>query len=104
MRSCTTSNHQAGAKGTVYSIVVVADAREIRPEAGKARSMDVGTRVDEVGTLIRDGGAFYLRRDLGGRFELELHRTPVDLVEKRVRLVGTVVGPDLVNADGVSPA
>jgi hypothetical protein len=66
--------------------------------------MAVGTRIDEVGTLIRDGGAFYLRRDLGGRYALELHRTPVDLVEKRVRLVGTVVGPDLVNADGVAPA
>lgn len=64
----------------------------------------VGTRVDELGTLIREGGAFYLRRDLGGRYELELHRTPVDLVEKRVRLVGTLVGPDLVNADGVAPA
>ncbi|MEA1085254.1 MAG: hypothetical protein EOP65_00290 [Sphingomonas sp.] len=64
----------------------------------------IGTRVDETGTLIRDGGAFYLRRDSGGRFELELHRTPVDLVEKRVRLVGTLVGPDLVNADGVAPA
>ncbi|AIT07661.1 MULTISPECIES: DUF5818 domain-containing protein [Sphingomonas] len=63
----------------------------------------IGTRVDETGTLIRDGGAFYLRRDSGGRFELELHRTPVDLVEKRVRLVGTLVGPDLVNADGVAP-
>ena len=63
----------------------------------------IGTRVDETGTLIRDGGAFYLRRDSGGRLELELHRTPVDLVEKRVRLVGTLVGPDLVNADGVAP-
>ena len=63
----------------------------------------IGTRVDETGTLIRDGGAFYLRRDSGGRFELELHRTPVDLVEKRVRLVGTLIGPDLVNADGVAP-
>ncbi|MBD8618391.1 hypothetical protein C8J45_101280 [Sphingomonas sp. PP-CE-3G-477] len=66
--------------------------------------MDVGTRINEVGLLVRDGGAFYLRRDAGGRFELELHRTPVDLVEKRVRLIGTLVGPDLVNADGVSPA
>ncbi|EZP55817.1 MULTISPECIES: DUF5818 domain-containing protein [Sphingomonas] len=64
----------------------------------------IGTRVDETGTLIRDGGAFYLRRDAGGRWELELHRTPVDLVEKRVRLVGTLVGPQLVNADGVAPA
>jgi hypothetical protein len=64
----------------------------------------VGTRVDELGTLIRDGGAFYLRRDLGGRYQLQLHRTPVDLVEKRVRLIGTLVGVDLVSADGVGPA
>jgi hypothetical protein len=64
----------------------------------------IGTRIDETGTLIRDGGAFYLRRDLGGRYELELHPTPVDLVEKRVRLVGTLVGPSLVNAEGVAPA
>ena len=64
----------------------------------------IGTRIDEAGTLIRDGGGFYLRRDLGGRYALELSRTPVDLVEKRVRLVGTLVGPDLVNADGVAPA
>lgn len=63
----------------------------------------IGARVDETGTLIRDGGAFYLRRDMGGRYQLELHRTPVDVVEKRVRLVGTLVGPDLVNADGVAP-
>ncbi|MEG3174361.1 DUF5818 domain-containing protein [Sphingomonas sp. ZB1N12] len=64
----------------------------------------IGTRINEIGTLIRDGGAFYLCRDVGGRYELELHRTPVDLVEKRVRLIGTFVGPDLVNADGVAPA
>nr|WP_302675881.1 DUF5818 domain-containing protein [Sphingomonas faeni] len=54
--------------------------------------------------MIRDGGTFYLRRDVGGRYELELHFTPVDLVEKRVRVIGTLVGPDLVNADGVAPA
>lgn len=69
-----------------------------------AGMLGVGAKIDETGTLIREGGAFYLRRDLGGRYELELHRTPVDLVEKRVRLVGTLVGPALVNADGVAPA
>ena len=63
----------------------------------------IGTRIEETGTLIRDGGAFYLRRDLGGRYQLELHRTPVDLVEKRVRLTGTLIGQDLVSADGVAP-
>jgi hypothetical protein len=64
----------------------------------------IGTRVDETGTLMPNGNAFYLRRDLGGLYELELQRTPVDLVEKRVRLVGTRVGPALVNAEGVAPA
>lgn len=64
----------------------------------------IGTRIDETGTLVRDGGAFYLRRDLGGRYELELQRTPVDLVEKRVRLVGTLVASAIVAADGVAPA
>ncbi len=64
----------------------------------------IGARIDETGTLVRDGGAFYLRRDLGGRYELELRRTPVDLIEKRVRLIGTLIGPDLVNADGVASA
>jgi len=64
----------------------------------------IGSRVDEIGTLIGDGAAFYLRRDRGGRYALELHRTPVDLIEKRVRLVGTLVGPNIVNAHGVTPA
>ncbi|PTW43476.1 hypothetical protein C8J25_12133 [Sphingomonas faeni] len=64
----------------------------------------IGTRIKEIGTLVRYGGAFYLRRDVGGRYELELHRTPLDLVEKRVRLIGTLVGSDLVNANGVAPA
>ncbi|KQN01510.1 MULTISPECIES: DUF5818 domain-containing protein [Sphingomonas] len=63
----------------------------------------IGTVIDETGMLLRDGGAFYLRRDSGGRYQLELHRVPVDLVEKRVRVRGTLVGTDLVNADGVAP-
>jgi hypothetical protein len=65
---------------------------------------DEGVQIDETGILVRDGGAFFLRRDAGGRYQLELPRTPVDLVEKRVRLVGTLVAPDLVSADGVAPA
>ena len=63
----------------------------------------IGMRIDEIGTLLRDGGSFHLRRDLGGRYLLELQRSPVDLDDKRVRVVGTLVGPDLVSADGVAP-
>lgn len=62
----------------------------------------IGSKVDETGTLVRDGGAFVLRRDAGGRYELELHRTPVDLIEKRVRVRGTLVGAALVSVDGVA--
>jgi hypothetical protein len=63
----------------------------------------IGTRADETGTLLRDAGGFQLRRDLGGRWKLDLHRVPVDHIEKRVRITGTIVGDDLVDVDGVSP-
>ena len=61
----------------------------------------IGSRIDETGTLLRDGGGFALRRDAGGRYQLDLHRVPVDDVEKRVRIVGTLVSETLVDVDGV---
>jgi hypothetical protein len=54
--------------------------------------------------LLREEGGFVLQRDLGGRYKLELHRTPVDLVEKHVRVIGVLIGPDHLDADGVQPA
>ncbi len=48
----------------------------------------IGPSIEETGMLIRDGGGFALKRDNGGRYRLELHRTPVDHVEKRVRVTG----------------
>ena len=59
----------------------------------------VGTRIDEMGTLLREGAAFVLRRDLGGRWIIDLHRVPVDHLEKRVRITGTIVGDGLVDVD-----
>lgn len=64
----------------------------------------IGSHIDETGTLIRDQGGFALRRDAGGSFRLDLHRVPVDHVEKRVRVSGVVIGDGLVEADGVAPA
>ena len=64
--------------------------------------MQIGQRIEETGLLLRDGGSFYLRRDVGGRFMLDLRRTPIDEVEKRVKLIGTYVGSDLIDVDGVS--
>ena len=64
----------------------------------------VGTRIEETGTLLRGGGGFALRRDLGGRWMLDLHRVPVDHVEKRVRISGVVVAEGLIDVDGVAEA
>lgn len=63
----------------------------------------IGTRIEETGTLLRDAGGFSLRRDLGGRWKLDLHRVPVDHIEKRVRITGVVVGEELVDVEGVAP-
>jgi hypothetical protein len=54
--------------------------------------------------LLRDGGGFVLKRDQGGLYRLDLHRTPVDLVEKRVRVIGMEIGPEHIDVDGVQPA
>ena len=64
----------------------------------------IGERIEETGTLVRDGGAFVLRRDLGGRYSLELQRVPFDHVEKRVRVTGVIIGDDLVSVEGVTAA
>ena len=64
--------------------------------------MQIGTRIDEVGQLLREGSGFVLRCDTGGRFQLDLRRTPIDEVHKRVRVIGTFVGDELIDVDGVS--
>jgi hypothetical protein len=64
--------------------------------------MTPGAPIDETGMLTRDGGAFWLRRDAGGRYRLDLRRTPVDEVEKRVRVIGVYIGDDAVDVDGVA--
>lgn len=60
--------------------------------------------IDETGTLVRQGGAFVLQRDRGGRYVLELQRVPVDHVEKRVRVRGILAADDRVVVEGVSAA
>lgn len=58
--------------------------------------------VNETGRLIRDAGGFFLQRDTGGVWRLVLHRVPVDLVEKRVRVRGILSADDVVEADGIA--
>ena len=65
------------------------------------RMSTIGSRVDEIETLIHDGGGFALRRDIGGRWKLDLHRVPVDHVEKRVRISGIIVAEGLIDVDAL---
>lgn len=62
----------------------------------------IGTRINEAGMLLREGASFVLRRDMGGRWLLDMHRVPVDHVEKRVRVTGVIVAEGLVDVDGVT--
>ncbi len=63
----------------------------------------IGTRVEETGTLIRDGDAHVLRRDTGGRWTLDLHRVNTDLIDKRVRIMGVIVEEGLVDVIDIEP-
>nr|WP_231639526.1 DUF5818 domain-containing protein [Sphingomonas profundi] len=54
--------------------------------------------------LLRVGGGFALRRDAGGLWRLDLHRTPVDLVGKRVRVIGLRADAERVDVEGVQAA
>lgn len=53
------------------------------------------------GLLQRDAGGFLLQCDDGHRYRLELLRTPVDEVEKRVVVTGRVINSALLEADGI---
>ncbi|NRD88658.1 hypothetical protein C8024_03015 [Sphingopyxis sp. BSNA05] len=61
---------------------------------------DLGASV-YAGLLQRDASGFLLQCDDGQRYRLELLRTPVDEVEKRVAVTGRVIDGALLEADGI---
>ncbi|MET0365904.1 MAG: DUF5818 domain-containing protein [Sphingobium sp.] len=65
--------------------------------------MGTCTPITVSGLLVRDGGGFALRRDGGGQLRLDLPRTPVDQVEKRVQITGTYVADDLIEVEAILP-
>lgn len=54
-----------------------------------------------AGLLRRDATGFLLQCDDGKRYRLELLRTPIDEVEKRVVVTGRVTDSAILEADGV---
>ncbi|MAC11721.1 MAG: hypothetical protein CMN74_05755 [Sphingorhabdus sp.] len=54
-----------------------------------------------TGTLKRAPGGFLLVADDGARWQLELSRTPVDLVEKRVRAEGVPIDERVMQVSGL---
>ena len=67
-------------------------------------TMGIGDRFDETGVLERAEGGFSLRCDRGDNVRLELHRVPVDHVQKRVRVVGSLLDEGVVDVEGVAAA
>lgn len=62
----------------------------------------IGDPIELEGTLIRDGAGFALRVERGLIYHLQLHRLPVDHVERRVRVVGMLIEERLIEAEGVA--
>jgi hypothetical protein len=73
------------------------------PHDTKLSPSSASTSVTATGLLVRDGGGFALRRDGGGQWRLDLLRTPVDHVEKRVQVTGVLVAGDLVEVESLIP-
>lgn len=65
--------------------------------------MIIGTKIRETGVLVADGCGFALRRDIGGRWKLDLHRIAVEHVEKRIRISGIIVAEGVVEVISLSP-
>ncbi len=54
-----------------------------------------------AGLLQRDAAGFFLQCDDGQRYRLELLRTPIDEVEKRVVVTGRITDSATLEADGI---
>lgn len=65
--------------------------------------MNPGDAAEASGLLVRDGGGFALKCDEGGLWRLDLPRTPVDLVEKRVRVSGILLPDGRIEASAIRP-
>ncbi len=54
-----------------------------------------------AGLLQRDATGFVLQCDDGERYRLELLRTPIDEVEKRVVVTGRMANNEVLEAEGI---
>jgi hypothetical protein len=57
-----------------------------------------------AGLLQRDAAGFLLQCDDGQRYRLELLRTPIDEVERRVVVTGRIRAGMVLEADGIKLA
>ncbi|MDB5581653.1 MAG: hypothetical protein JWR80_6829 [Bradyrhizobium sp.] len=62
----------------------------------------ISSRIEEMGTLIQGDGGFALRRDLGGRIRLDLHRVSPGRINRRVRITGILVAEGLIDVAGIA--
>lgn len=63
--------------------------------------MSIGSHHDETGILMREGPWLVLCRDKGGRWRLDADLGADRLIGRRVRVVGTRSGFDLLDVRSV---
>ncbi len=60
--------------------------------------------IEYAGLLRRDATGFFLQCDDGELYRLELLRTPIDEVEKRVVVTGRIIDSAILESQGIRPA
>lgn len=63
--------------------------------------MPIGSRHSESGVLMQSANGLVLRRDAGGRWQLDAPRKAKNLVGKRVTVKATRVGFDLLDVEEI---
>ena len=64
--------------------------------------MPIGSHHDETGILVRHGDLLYLQRDAGGHWEIDAPDDVINLLGRRVRVVGRRTGFDRLTANQVT--
>lgn len=63
----------------------------------------LGSRIEETGLLLREGDTYLLRRDLGGRFRLDMRRVGPPAAGRRMQVTGVLVEDDLIDVSAIAP-
>ena len=65
--------------------------------------MPIGSHHEEFGILVRDGDLIYLQREAGGHWQIDAPDQTVELLGRRVQVIGVRTGFDRLTTKQITP-